>query len=352
MSLEKEVRAIRLGVSLFEDKQRLCFRISGPDANDALERICPRELFIRDGQMLHTLLLNENGNPIADLYVCSDGEDFLLLVDGLTFVELSDFLSVQISAGAKVEISDLTADHVLFSLNGPYAWELLSELISPEVVGLPYLGFYRGDDFICFRAGMTGEYAYYLLIHRDIAPDWHTRILKLGADFDLEIVGPKALDLCALENFCFNIRHDVIPEVTPLELQLQGRISFKKSYSGSQALLKRRGERRRRAVLASSPNEFRNGDSILDEDRVIGSVIQADFSIYRKEWLGLILLDLAYAYTGVEVACRSPELKETQLRILTAPAINNRSLYVDPQRHNYSTRDRDSFPALILSLPA
>jgi len=32
---------------------------------------------------------------------------------------------------------------------------------------------------------------------------------------------------------------------------------------------------------------------------------------------------------------------------LSAPAIDNRSLLVDPQRHSFATRDTDRFPPLV-----
>src|SRR5262245_26762656 len=124
MELERQVKAIREAVALSEDKRRVCFRLSGPGALEAVDALSPRELFLRDGQMLHTLLLNDNANPLADLYVCSDGEDFLLLSDGPDAAALSALIKQRIPASAQVAAGEITADHALLSLNGPYAWEL------------------------------------------------------------------------------------------------------------------------------------------------------------------------------------------------------------------------------------
>src|SRR4051812_17153038 len=98
MPLAAEVRALRDSVALTENavRPRACFRVSGPGAFDGVEALCPRELFIRDGQMLHSLLLDETAKPIVDLYVCADGEEFLLLGEGPNAASL---LSARIPAG-------------------------------------------------------------------------------------------------------------------------------------------------------------------------------------------------------------------------------------------------------------
>jgi glycine cleavage system aminomethyltransferase T len=352
VSLENEMRALRASVGFSDGatRPRTCLRLAGRDAFAAVEAICPRELFIRDGQMLHTLLLDERAKPVADVYVCADGEDFLLICEGPDAETLSSLIAARCPGGADLKVENLTADHELLSLDGPYAWELLSEVISPEVIGLPYLGFFRGPDFVCFRAGTTGEFSYDLLIAKDAVPAWRTRILKIGAAFDLAPVSAAALDLCALENFFFNIRRDVTSEVTPVELQLQWRISYKKDYVGSEAARRRRREKTRRAVLVAAREEIGAGDTIKDPDggASIGTVVQGAFSFDRKEWLGLALVDLPHASTGVAVVLRSGG-RNAGGTVISAPALNNRSLYVDPQRHNYATRDRDAFPPLILS---
>jgi hypothetical protein len=36
-----------------------------------------------------------------------------------------------------VRLTDLDADHRVLSLDGPYAWELMGDLVGPEVIGVP-----------------------------------------------------------------------------------------------------------------------------------------------------------------------------------------------------------------------
>lgn len=347
MPLESEMRALRFSAAFSENPGRVCLRLSGPGAESIVNRMSPCELFIRDGQMQHTLFLNELGKPIADVYVCADGDDFLLLADGMGAQDLIAYAQAQALAGEELRAVDLTADHVMLSVNGPFAWELLSEVISAEIVGLPFSSFFLGDDFICFRTSATGEFSYDLLVPRDQAPRWRERIMKAGKAFDLEVAGAEALRLCALENFVFNIRTDAGGDVTPLELQLQWRISYRKTYPGSAALAERRKSYTRRAVLLASSGELKTGDSVRIANAESGTVLNAGFSFDRKEWLAVALVDRGWAFSGVPVETGTG----AQARILSAPAINNRSLFVDPQRHTYAGRGENAFPSLIHSLP-
>ncbi len=389
MSLETEVRAIRLAVALSELPGRVCLRLAGKSVESLLNRICPCDLFIRDGQMQQTLFLNDDGNPLADVFVCADGEDFLLLAEGLTAIGLTEYLRTSQNSEEEIRITDLTSDHSLLSLNGPYAWELLSEVISTEIIGLPFSAFYHGEDFTCFRTSATGEFSYELLIPRDQADKWRERILKIGKVFDLENVGAEALRLCALENFVFNIHADAIGDVTPLELQLQWRVSYKKTYPGSAALLERRKHYTHRAVLVAATAEMKNGDRVRIENRDVGILLNTGYSFDRKEWLGLALVDRDWAYSDVPVECMpgitgligligligiigineqgvtaraiasqdmtAPAIASpgtaSPARIISAPAINNRSLFVDPQRHTYAGRGEKVFPSLIHGWP-
>jgi glycine cleavage system aminomethyltransferase T len=349
MALEDEIKAIRHATALSGSEGRSVFRLSGTGAQAAADRLCPRELFLRDGQMLHTLLLNERANPIADAYLCADGEDYLLICEGPGPEWLMDLVRDRIPSGKGTEITEVTADRELLSLNGPYAWELLSEAISPEVIGLPYLGFYHGDGFTCFRAGKTGEFSFDLLLPKQGAAAMRNRLMDLGAAFGLREAGGDALDLCALENFCFNVRLDADPEATPLELQLQWRVSFRKEYVGSEALRQRRKQWTKRAVLIGCRQRLAGGDKLFAGNVGAGHVLHAAYSPDRGEWLGLALIDLGQAHPGVALDCQTTE-GPVPARILSAPAINNRSLYVDPQRHAYATRGEDKFPPLVLEL--
>src|SRR6185295_5618915 len=67
-------------------------RVGGPGAFDLVNRVTPLELYARDGQMLHTLLLESSAQVLADVYVCRDDEQYLLLAEGPDGPTLRDWV--------------------------------------------------------------------------------------------------------------------------------------------------------------------------------------------------------------------------------------------------------------------
>jgi glycine cleavage system T protein (aminomethyltransferase) len=346
MNVPREVAAIRSSVALSRGSHVSAVRVAGPGAFEAVDSISPRELYIQDGQALHTLFLDDGGHAVADVYVCADGEDFLLLGEARE-QSLLDYVRDRARQRGGTEIEDLAASHEVLSLHGPYAWELLAEVLTPEIIGLPYLGFFREGQLTCLRAGKTGEYGYDLLVARDEADAFVERIVERGAAFDLATATLEALDTCALESWFFNVRREGGADVTPVELQLQWRVSYERTYPGVSALLERRAApTKRRIVLVAAGAPLAERDRVLCEGDAIGELLAATRSPTLENWLGIALLDASLAYPGIEGFTVARGSSAIPLRSLSAPPINNRSLYVDPQRHSYLTRDRDLFPPL------
>jgi glycine cleavage system aminomethyltransferase T len=114
-------------------------------------------------------------------------------------------------------------------------------------------------------------------------------------------------------------------------------------YRGADAVAAHRRAPRGRVTTIAAESEIRaDADVELDGKRV-GSVLHAGRSHTRGDWIGLALLDLAVAHAGLDgFSCGG-----APVRTASAPAINNRSVYVDPQRHSWATRDREAFPPLV-----
>lgn len=321
--MRDEVMAVRTAVALSDGTHFACARV---DSRAALDTISPRKLHIGNGQMLHTLFLDDAARPVADVYVACDNDTFLVYGEGDVIAHL---------AAKGLAATDLSSTHAFLCIDGPYAWELVAELTSPDVIGIPYLGFFHAEEFTCFRAGKAGEYGYDLLVPREHLSAVRERILAAGRAFDLRVASRAALDLCALEAGFFNVHEQARAGLTPVELQLQWRVTPGR-------IAKRVPVQR--TVMFAAPREVA-GDIVLD-GAVIGSVLQQGYSFVREEQIGVALVDIAVAHAGL----RGFHAGETALRTISAPAINNRSLYVDPQRHTYATRDSVTWPALARAI--
>lgn len=321
-------------------------RVRGPAAFELVDRVFPRELYLRDGQLVQGLLLDEHGGIVADCFLAADADDFFLLAEGPTTAALVEHIAGAAGEGEEVEVVGGDETHACIGLDGPYAWELLARLFGQEVIGLPYLTFFHFHDILCCRAGKTGEFGYVLVTPReDVEATW-SQLLEAGDALDGSVVGLEELDRCALENWFFNIRAEGRAPVTPLELQLQWRLSRRKSFIGSEALADRRNAGiTRRITCLVSPDPVAVGDAVLRDGRPVGSVVNAGFSPARGEWVAFSLQDLVLAHPGIDGFVLGDGAATA--RSVSPPVLNNRSLYVNPQVHSYATRHEYAFPDLV-----
>ena len=340
-----QVRTIRHSVALSRLEHVSHVRVSGDGAYEAMNRIFPRELYVRDGQLAQGLLLDDDGVVWADCLLGNDEGSYVLLCEGPDARAIVDHVRGHCDDVEDVVVS-AAARGPFIGIDGPYAWELMAHLVGAEVIGLPYLTFFHFDGVLCCRAGKTGEYGYLLVAEStDLDPLWD-ELLALGSSLDVAEAGLEALDSCALENWFFNIRREGAEGLTPLELQLQWRISRRKRYVGSDALSRKRdrGIRRRLTCLVSDA-PVGVGDTVRCDGASRGRLVNAGPSFVRGDWVGLALMDLEYALPGVDTLRVGDQ--EARARTVAPPVLNNRSLYVNPQVHAYASRASDDFPPLV-----
>lgn len=345
-SLSAEVQALRQSAGLVALPHLTCLRVEGDGAADALGPLCPAELLGPIGTLCHTLLLEEDGRPLVDLYLGRDDDAFLLLAEGAAKGALSAFLRAHFPPRPQAVIEDLGASHVVLSLQGPFAWEVLTELISPEILGFPALSFYRPTERLTlFRTERTGEFGYDLLVPRAEAERYWTRLLDAGAPFDVLPVGLEALALAALEDGIFNIHREGRADLTPLELGLEGRMDWDKEFLGKAALLRRKAAAiPRRLTALTSPEPFAAGDAVRADGRGIGTVLTAARSITLGDFIGLGLLEPEAARRGVDRFTLEHAGTERGVRLVSAPFVNNRSHFIDPEQHSYHDQGAINFP--------
>jgi glycine cleavage system aminomethyltransferase T len=340
-----DTTALRYRVAISRPEHIAVVEVTGEDAFAVLDRVVPRELFLRDGQILHTLLLEDDGSPAADLMVCRSDETYLLVAEGLSGAAIVERLRTHAFPGAAFTPRDLGPTHGLVAVDGPYAWELLAEVLGPDVIGLPYLGLFPLQGLTCLRSGKTGEYGYLLLGEHERLPVLWDKLWERGAAFDVGQADLETLDQCALENGFFNIRREGSLGQGPIELQLQWRVSYQKEFAGSQGLRARRQQGAKvRLTAMVSEHALGLGDELWLEAAPVGKIVNAGWSSTRGDFVALALVERAFAYPGLVFRVGAGP---ATVRTVSPPVINNRSLYVHPQRHSYRTRELQNLPPLL-----
>jgi aminomethyltransferase len=347
-TIDKEVGAVRHSVGISDISCVSVLRISGEHAYELTDRICPCFLHIRVNQMKHTILLKENGSPLADIYICKEQSGYVILGKGMPHEALSKYIYEHKKPDENITVEILNTTHSLLSLNGPFAWEALSELEEPEVISLPYLSFYYPDiNSMIFRAGETGEFGYLLLLPKEHVDMFCKKIIEIQDEFDIEFVGFAALQYCYLENMFFNIFKEGAVQATPAELQLQWRVSYLKRslhFIVLNDIKSRPLTRRLTGVLSERP--FRYNDEVFCDNKKIGFIINASRFISGNGSIGLAMLDMPYAVSGISCYEVLSQGDKAPLKTVSPPFIRNRSLCVDPQIHAYQERETISFPPI------
>lgn len=360
MTVALEADAIRRAAGLTKLDHVVVLRVDGRDAFALLDQLSSRPLFVRDGQMSHTLLLRDDATIFADAFLCCDEDGFFVLAEGATEQALIEHIQAtrgEWLAASEVVITSLSSTHELWGVNGAYAWEMVAGLLGPTVLGMPYLSLMRLsltglDAGVCFRAGKTGEYGYDLLFEKANAAAQLARLRAFGQPLGLRDVSLSTLDLCARENWQFDIRmlSDMQrASLTPLELQLQWRVSYDRDFVGSDALRARRAAGlTQRATSFRSRDQVSAGQPVLLNGQHVGEILVTDHSAIRGEWIGVALLSIAVAHPRITSFTVDTGSAQTPIETMTPPLINNLSLHLDIHRHSIRTRDTDEFPPLVL----
>ncbi|PRQ09229.1 aminomethyltransferase family protein [Enhygromyxa salina] len=330
--------------------------VRGEHAYEVVEALCPRDLFVRSGRVLHALVLDEAGGIEADLLVCPRDQAFLLIADGLDDAGLLARLQAHAPAGAQFELEAVPADRTLFGLSGPYAWELIAALLGPELSTLRYLSCIAlpeladaGELALCLRVGSTGEYGYELLLPPSSLAQLEAKLVELGPRFDLCEVDQAVLDRAALENGFFCPRHRGVLGRSPLQLALQWRVAFDLDYRGVEGLraARDRGVNRR---LSWMIGRLEAGAATLGplrrEGAEVGELLEGFVSPVLGCFVGIALVDGELAHPWI---AEFHDAAGHELQTAAPPLLQNRSLFVDPKKHTYAFRaeDRGEFPPIV-----
>lgn len=341
MSLVAEVTALRSSSGLSKMTHVAIVRVDGPDALDFLQTAVTQSPYVREGRVRHTLLLRDDASVLADAFVVNVDDGYLVLAEGPDEAALASWLATlkERSPKKQLEIRPMSAEWAAFGVDGPYAWEVVSGLLGPVVLGMPYLTLLRRDEVLCVRAGKTGEYGYLLLVPRSSAAELEAKLLEIGAPLDLTPVSREALDVCALENWHFSMRTlretTILSPLTPIELQLQWRVVYTREFVGADALRARRAEGLKARVTCFVADEpIAPGQRVSLGSLVVGEVLAACQSPTLGKTVGSVLLSARFAHPHITFAAGSQSL-----RTCTASLVYNQSLRIQPHKHSYATRD-------------
>ena len=216
MNPRDEHLATRRAAGLFDFSFMGLYEFSG---TAALERLQTRRILdLEPGQVVYTLLLNDDGSVFNDATVWYMDHDRWWLFTG----RRSDFEWISPRANAR----DRSGEYAILALQGPVSGIILSRLVGEEIVRqLKYFRFVESDRLLIARLGYSGELGYELLVPAGEAHRLRQALLEAGRDEGLCECGFPAADSLRIESGYVLFDREIDGRANPRELGLEWLVS-------------------------------------------------------------------------------------------------------------------------------
>lgn len=333
--LAAEYRFVREAVGVTDFTYMQKYRIPEENAIDFLDKLVAGNVAkVRFGRVLHTFLADDNGFIIADCYIANNDQEFILLCESLVDdATLDEILKKHGAEEAGLE--NITQSHVAIGVDGYKAWAIAKELFGSDVLGLPYLSIemypFESETIKLIRAGKTSEFGYLLIAPVTIASALFERVAELAVKNNGGMCGVKTHNELRLEGRFFNVFAEGERVKDPLSLGLQWMIDFdKETFVGRDAIMSRRENGVAQKIIGvraeATPAGFAPETLIYDGEQQLGPLVATCFSSVLNASIGLALLPVPVAYSGLTFRLGSGQ--GVEVRTISMPPIMPKSLTV------------------------
>ncbi|HWT30589.1 MAG TPA: FAD-dependent oxidoreductase [Propylenella sp.] len=310
----EEVRAVRSAVGLIEIANYAKHEVSGPGAEEFLDRMLANRL-PKAGRLALTPMLTPKGKLYGDLTVARLGDDRFMLFGSSAAQNMHRRWFEMHLPQTGVAYRNLTDQLHGLAIAGPMSRELLSRVTREDVSGVP-LKFrdvrpmvVGNVPVLLARVSFSGELGFELYC----APHYQLRLFEAledaGRDLGLKVYGGRALMSMRLEKNWGVWTLDYRPDFTPAEAGLDAYIAFDKpaDFIGkSFAIAERdRGPARKLVTLVVATEDV---DCVADEPifadgKCVGYVTSGGYghSVGKSLAMGYVPASLAADGTPLQV---------------------------------------------------
>ena len=164
-SIIEEHHAVRQQAGMFDVSHMGEVFATGPNAHAFVQNLVSNDITkLSDGQALYTVMCRPDGGVVDDLLVYRFNEETYLLVINAANIE-GDVAWMRANNEAGADLADYSEQIALIAIQGPKAFDIVSEVYGQSLDDLPFYHFIRpepGSCVGCQRAilshtGSTGE---------------------------------------------------------------------------------------------------------------------------------------------------------------------------------------------------
>lgn len=269
------------------------FEVFGPAAVDLLQRLTTSDITRAPGAITHTLLLNQHGGVLSDLFVSRLEEDFFQVgantATDLAYLAREARHQSKLDPARWVQVRDVTGSTCCLALMGPRARDVIRD-ISPDDFSnksLPYMSVRKqglgGIPVTLFRKSFVGEHGWEI----QTTPEYGQRLWDLlwqaGTPHGLVAAGRAAFNGLRLEKGIRFAGSDFSSEYNPYEAGITYAIQRDKKAdfvgkSALEAASRRTPTKRLRCLTVDDGRSMVLGkEPVFRDGKVAGYVTNAAF---------------------------------------------------------------------------
>ena len=299
----EEHRAVRERVGVFDVSHLGKFTVTGPGARTYVDRVLTNDTArIAPGKAQYSMLCNQAGGVVDDLYVYLIGDDSVFVIPNAANAA-TVVATLRATAPVDLEIADHHKDFAVIAVQGPRSVELLAALGLPTAMA--FTEFQRvernGVPVQVCRTGYSGEHGFELVLPSEAAGAIWDELLSVGAQFGVLPCGLGARDTLRTEMGYPLHGQDLSPTISPVQAGAGWAVGWDKpEFIGRDALVAERATgpaRRSWGLLALDrgiPRAHMQVRRPSPEDplggEVVGEITSGTFSPTLKVGIGLALL--------------------------------------------------------------
>lgn len=344
-----EYKAVRENALLVDYSHMAIVSVTGEDAWILVNHIASADIsIVRDEQGIYSLVLNDDGTILGDMYVLCAMDGYYILSENISVARIIEVLKFaaekydDLGIQEIPEIKSMEDDNWgAIMLEGPYSWELMSEIYGYDIIGLPYCEYMNTeDDLIVFRCGKHGEFAYQVIGPQSLLVELWVKLQKIGVKYLLKTGGLDYQRIVRVENPGWDQSIYAEYSTNPVELQLQWAIQYdKEDFIGKAAVELMSAQSAARKVVGIVPcvncASLSKDDKILVNGQTVGFIINAVYSPTAQSWIALAFINTPYALSDIDGYIIKTAHGDIAAKTKTLPFIYNFSLLVNPTTHSY-----------------
>ncbi len=301
--INHEHLSVRQDVGVFDVSHMGELRVSGPDAVDYLRWSTLNDVArLRVGRGHYSMLPNDRGGLVDDLYLYRDAEDDFLIVANAGNVEVVEGHLRALAEAFDVTLEDESERWALLAVQGPGAALLLERLAGTDLAAVRKNQTCEVEIDACpvrlARTGYTGEDGFEAFVApADASAVWDA-IIEAGA----APCGLGARDTLRLEAGFPLYGHELGPDTNPLATPFAWVVKDKPFY-GREAMWGVDPGRRLVGMKLAGRGIARQGYEVVDERGApLGEVTSGTLSPLTREAIAMAWVRTSHADPGSEAA--------------------------------------------------